>query len=172
MGDGCTIAEAWKGFEEFYKLGLVDSAPCMLGVQAAGASGIHDAFHNDNYVHHHADTVADSIAVGRPRNTFKVCRALEESGGTTITVSDEEILDAEKLLGSRECIYAEPAGAVPVAGVQKALACGIIEEDETVCVLVIGHGLKDTEIAMQAGDYVASIEPTLDDVRDLYDAST
>lgn len=168
MGDGCTIAGAWKGFREFYDLGFVDETPKMLGVQAEGASAINDAFHGHSDVAEIADTIADSIAVGRPRNTIKACRALEESGGTSVLVSDKEILEAEKLLGSAEGIYAEPAGAAPVAGVEKALEEGIVEEDETVVVTATGFGLKDSESAKQATGSVHRVDPEIDEVRELF----
>jgi len=168
MGDGCTIAGAWKGFKEFYDLGYVDDYPKMLGVQAEGASAIHDAFQGHEDIDDIADTIADSIAVGRPRNTIKACRAPQESGGDTVLVSDEEILEAEKLLGSTEGIYAEPAGATPVAGVQEALEQGIIERDETVVVVSTGFGLKDTESAKKATGDVNRIEPELSEVEALF----
>ncbi|WP_380678719.1 threonine synthase [Salinigranum sp. GCM10025319] len=172
MGDGCTIAGAWKGFREFYELGYVEDTPKMLGVQAEGASAIHDAFHEHDDTDDLADTIADSIAVGRPRNTLKACRALEESGGTSVLVSDEEILEAEKLLGSTEGIYSEPAGAAPVAGVETALAEGIVAPDETVVVTSTGFGLKDTESAKQATDDVHRIPPRLEAVQELFGTSS
>ena len=168
MGDGCSIYGGWKGFRECRELGFVDDAPKMLGVQAEGARAIHDAFHEHDDVDDVADTVADSIAVGRPRNTVKACKALEESRGTSVVVSDEAILDAERTLGSAEGIYAEPAGAAPVAGVRAALAEGIIDEDESVCVVVTGNGLKDTKSAMEATGGITRIRPDLGDVRELY----
>lgn len=169
MGDGCTIAGAWKGFNEFRTLGFVDNSPRMLGVQAEGASAIHDAFHTHEQPSDIADTVADSISVGRPRNTIKACRALDESGGTSVVVTDEEILAAEQLLGQTEGIYAEPAGAAPIAGVQRALNCGIIESDETVVVVSTGFGLKDTESAQRATGDVERISPSLSEVEELYE---
>jgi threonine synthase len=168
MGDGCTIAGGWKGFREFRDLGFVDEAPKMLGVQAEGASAIHDAFVDHDDIDEVADTVADSIAVGRPRNTVKACRALEESGGDAVLVSDEEILAGEALLGRTEGIYAEPAGAAPVAGVKKAREAGVIEAGESVVVVVTGNGLKDTESAMCAAGEVERIAPDIGDVVDRY----
>ena len=168
MGDGCTIAGGWKGFREFRDLGFVDDAPKMLGVQAAGASAIHDAFDAHDDVTGVADTVADSIAVGRPRNTVKACRALEESGGGSVLVSDEDILAGEALLGRTEGIYAEPAGATPVAGVKTAREAGIIEQGESVVVVVTGNGLKDAESAMRAAGEVERIAPDIDDVVERY----
>lgn len=167
MGDGCTIGGAWKGFREFYELDYVEDTPKMLGVQAEGASAIHDAFHEHDDVDDIADTLADSIAVGRPRNTIKACRALEESGGTSVLVSDEEILQAEELLGSSEGIYSEPAGAAPVAGVRKALEKGIIESDETVVVNSTGFGLKDSESAKRATGSVHRVDPNIEEIRGL-----
>ncbi len=169
MGDGCTIAGAWKGFREFHELGYVDDTPRMLGVQSEGASAIHDAFHGHEDADAVAETLADSIAVGRPRNTVKACRALEESGGTSLTVPDAEILEAEALLGRTEGIYAEPAGAAPVAGVERALAEGVIEPDETAVVVTTGFGLKDTESARRAAGDTVDIPPEIGAVRSRYD---
>ena len=169
MGDGCTIAGAWKGFREFHDLGFVDDLPRMLGVQPEGASAIYDAFHGADGETVRADTLADSVAVARPRNAKKAARALTESGGTAVTVSDDDVLEAETLLGSTEGIYAEPAGAAPVAGVRRAVAEGIVDPDETVVVVVTGTGLKDTESAMAATADVTTIRPDIEDVATLYD---
>ena len=168
MGDGCTIAGAWKGFREFYELDYVSDHPKMLGVQAEGATAIHDAFHGHDDVDDVADTLADSIAVGRPRNTVKACRALEESGGTSVLVSDDEILEAMTLLGSSEGIYAEPAAATPVAGVREGLARGLVDPDDTVVVCSTGFGLKDTEGAKRAAGEPERIRPEMDEVDALY----
>jgi threonine synthase len=169
MGDGCTIAGAWKGFREFHELGYVEDTPRMLGVQSDGASAIHDAFHGHDDADAVAETVADSISVGRPRNTVKACRALEESGGTSVLVPDAEILEAEALIGRTEGIYAEPAAAAPVAGVERALASGIVAPDETVVVVTTGFGLKDTESARRAAGDPESIPPEIGAVRSRYD---
>lgn len=168
MGDGCTIYGGWKGFREFHDLGFVDETPKLLGVQAEGASAIHDAFHEHDSPDDVAKTVADSIAVGRPRNTVKATKALHESGGTSVVVSDEEILDAEKTLGSTEGIYAEPAGATPIAGIRNARAEGIIDGDESVLAVVTGNGLKDAKSALDAAGGPAEIRPMLADVTQRY----
>ncbi|MFC4405218.1 threonine synthase [Haloarchaeobius iranensis] len=168
MGDGCTIAGCWKGLREFAELGYVDDTPKLLGVQPEGASAIHDAFHGAEDHETVAETLADAVAVGRPRNTVKACRALAGSGGTAVTVTDEAILDAETLLGRTEGIYAEPSGAAPVAGIQAARAQGIIDPDESVVAVVTGFGLKDTQGAKQAVGDVTEVAPSLDDVAALY----
>lgn len=168
MGDGCTITGAWTGFKEFYDLDYVDDHPKMLGVQATDASAINDAFHGHEDVGAVASTMADSIKVGRPRNTVKACRALEASGGTSVLVSDDSILAAEALLGSTEGIYAEPVAAAPVAGVQKALREGIVGIEEDVLVVSTGFGLKDSESAKRAAGGVDYIAPDISEVTRKY----
>ena len=172
MGDGCTIAGAWKGFREFADLDYVDGTPRMLGVQAEGAPAIHDAFHDHDDPDEVAETLADSIAVGRPRNTVKACRALEESGGTALLVDDEAILEAARLLGGTEGLYAEPAGTASVAGVRRARRKGIIGPDETVVACVTGFGLKDAASAKRATGGVDRIDPAMDEVRSRYAAES
>ena len=168
MGDGCTIAGAWKGFREFHELGYVPETPRMLGVQSTGASAIHDAFQNHDDIDEIAETVADSIAVGRPRNTIKACRALEESGGDSVLVEDDAILEAESLLGRTEGLYAEPAGAAPIAGLRGAIDEGIVSQTDSVVVVATGYGLKDTESAKRAGGSVVSMPAEIDAVSDRY----
>src|SRR5258708_7412635 len=99
VGDGCTIAGIWKGFREMQTLGLIERTPKMLGVQAAAPN-----------------TIADSIAVGVPKNWKKATLAISESGGDMIKVSDDEILDAMRYTGRLAGIFAEPAAATAVAG--------------------------------------------------------
>ncbi len=168
MGDGCTIAGAWKGFREFYELGYIEDTPKMLGVQAEGAPAIHETFHGHDDIDDIAETLADSIAVGRPRNTIKTCRALEESDGTSIVVDDQAILEAEVLLGSTEGIFTEPAGATPLAGVKKAISEGIIDRGDTVVINSTGFGLKDTNGAKKATEGVIHVEPELAEVQARY----
>jgi threonine synthase len=168
MGDGCSIYGGWKGYREFFELGFVDDTPRMLGVQAEGASAIHDAFHDHAHPEDVAETVADSISVGRPRNTVKACRALDESGGTSVLVGDEDILAAEATLGHTEGVYAEPGGATPVAGVRAAREAGIVDRGDTVVFVVTGNGLKDLASARRAGGDPDRIAPELDAVVDRY----
>lgn len=168
VGDGCTIYGGWKGVKEMRDLGFVDDAPRMLGVQAEGASHVHDVFHGAEDPAEAAETLADSIAVGKPANLGKAVKALRESDGESVLVSDDAILEAEALLGRTEGVYAEPAAAAPVAGVRKAREAGVIEPAETVVVCVTGTGLKDTKSAQQAAGTPVSIPPTLDAVAERY----
>ena len=168
VGDGCTIFGGWKGVRELRDLGFVDDAPRMLGVQAEGAPHVHEVFKGEDDPSAAADTLADSIAVGQPANLVKAVKALRESDGESVLVSDEAILEAESLLGSAEGVYAEPAAAAPVAGVRKAREAGVIEPDETVVVCVTGTGLKDTKSAQRAAGTPTSIAPSLEAVAERY----
>jgi len=104
---------------------------------------IHDAYHEHDSTDDVANTLADSIAVGRPRNTLKAVKALNESGGTSVVVSDDEILRG-KTLGSTEGITPNPPGG-PHRGIRKGAYRRIIDEDESVLAVVTGYGLKDAK---------------------------
>ena len=119
VGDGCTVAGVWKGFRELHTLGLIERTPRMLGVQAEGAAPVTTAFfRGGDLIPIEPNTIADSIAVGVPRNWKKAVLAVRESGGTMINVEDDEILDAMRYTGRLAGVFAEPAAATAVAGLQ------------------------------------------------------
>jgi len=172
MGNGCGLAATWKGFDEFANLGIVGGRPRMLGVQADGASAIHEQFEADSdeatipdeSAVPDATTQADSIDVRKPHNARKACRALDESDGATVAVSDEEILDAERTLGHTEGIYAEPASAATLAGLERAIEHGIVAPGDSVVLVVTGTGLKDTASARTLVDGVEHVPRSPDAV--------
>lgn len=146
VGDGCTIGGVYKGFYDLKQVGLIDRIPKILGVQSEGCSPIHDAFHNNTDVlESEENTIADSIAVGIPRNPIKALNAVKKSNGSYITCSDKQILDSIVLLAETEGVFSEPAAAASVAGLINALNKGIIIENESVTVIVTGNGLKDPQ---------------------------
>ncbi|WP_123534069.1 threonine synthase [Halosimplex salinum] len=176
MGNGCSLAGAWKGLSEFERLGVIDDTPRMLGVQAAGATAIYDRFVTEgggDSVEGEAavrpdsgDTTADSIDVSVPHNAGKACRALEASGGDAVVVSDEEIRAGQRLLGESEGVFAEPASAAAVAGVRAARERGTIDSGERVVVVATGTGLKDTASARDAVDDVVAVDAAGDGLPD------
>ncbi len=160
VGDGCTIAGAWKGVVDLYETGFIDRLPKMLGVQAAGCSPLVTAFRNNEPVKPaEENTIADSIAVGVPRNPDKALRAIRQSSGTMISVSDQEILAAMKLLGVTTGVFGEPAGVAGLAGLRKAVAEGIITSNEKVAVVITGNGLKDVQSAIKITGEPIKIPP-------------
>ena len=151
VGDGCTVAGAWKAFREMKILGLIARTPRMLGVQAAGAAPVTEAFRSGQAMQPvQPQTVADSIAVGVPRNWKKAVLAIQESGGTMINVSDDEILDAMRYTGRLAGVFAEPAAATAVAGLQRARKEGIVSSRASVLAVITGNGLKDVRAAQAA----------------------
>jgi len=165
VGDGCTIAGAYKGLVEMHRLGFADKVPRMLGVQAEGARPIVDAFLSKTDLKPMpANTIADSIAVGKPRNWRKAIRAVTESNGTMVTVTDKEILDAMRYTARLGGVFGEPAGVAGVAGLKKAIAQGIIKSDESAVAVITGNGLKDIQSAQSAAGEAIALLPDIEDL--------
>ena len=116
------------------------------------------------------NTLADSIAVGVPRNADKALNAVRESNGIAVNVSDEEILEAMRLLGRTQGIFGEPAGVTGTAGVKKALELGLIDPDATVVSIVTGNGLKDVQNGIKAAGEPMLVRPDLDALLSAFDA--
>ena len=168
VGDGCTIGGVYKGFNELFKLGLIEKVPKILGVQSTGCEPFVVASKNHEPLKEcEENTIADSIAVGIPRNPLKALRAVEYSKGAWISVPDEEIIEAMGLLGRKEGIFGEPAGVTGVAGLKKALKQGIIKPSESVTIIVTGNGLKDPNNAQKAIVKPDLMEPSIEKL-DIY----
>lgn len=160
VGDGCTVGGIGKGLEEMRRLGFIDRIPRLLGVQAEGARPLFDAFRSGaDLKPTPTDTIADSIAVGTPRNWRRAIHQIKESRGNMITVTDEEILDAMRITARLGGVFGEPAGVAGVAGLKKAVAQGIIPADESAVVVITGNGLKDVQSAKRAAGEALEIEP-------------
>ena len=168
VGDGCTIAGVWKAFREMKILGLTERTPRMLGVQAEGAAPITTAFRTGEPMRPiEPHTLADSIAVGVPRNWKKAVLAVAESGGAMINATDEEILEAMRYTGRLTGIFAEPAAATSVAGLRRAVADGTIGRRASVVAVITGNGLKDVQSARSAVAQPFEIAPDGDGLPDI-----
>ena len=151
VGDGCTIAGLWKGLKDLYAIGFLDRLPRLIAVQAAGCCPINRAVEeNAPWRPMEENTLADSIAVGVPRNPDKAIAAIRESQGLTVEVTDEEIMAAQKLLGTSCGVFGEPAGVTGTAGLKKLCAQGKIPADATVVSVITGNGLKDVANAIRS----------------------
>jgi threonine synthase len=160
VGDGCTLAGIWKGFRELKTLGIIERTPRILGVQAAGAAPITEAFRSGQDLRPiEPNTIADSIAVGVPRNWKKAVLAVRESGGIMVNVADDAILDAIRYTGRLAGIFAEPAAATAVAGLRRAVADGTVGRRASAVALVTGNGLKDVQSAHAAAGRPFDIAP-------------
>jgi threonine synthase len=162
VGDGCTLAGTWKGMREMRELGLIRRAPKILGVQAAGAAPVTEAFRSGAEIKPvEPRTLADSIAVGVPRNWKKAVDAVRESGGTMLNVEDGEIQEAMRVTGRLAGVFAEPAAAASVAGLARAVKEGIISPRASTLAVITGNGLKDTRSALEAAPKPVDVPPDL-----------
>ncbi len=151
VGDGCTIAGLWKGLKDLYAIGFIDRLPKLISAQAEGCCPLNRAIETgENWRPMEENTLADSIAVGVPRNADKALTAIRESNGLVVNVSDEEIMAAQKLLGRTCGVFGEPAGVTGAAGLKKLCQQGKIPLDATVVSVVTGNGLKDVANAIAA----------------------
>jgi len=157
--DGCIVSSTGKAFAELAAVGLLARRPRVYGVQAAGAAplarawaaagGLPAAAALDGpailkaVAPVTASTVADSISVGVPRNRVKAWRQVAASGGGFLSVPDEAILEAIRLLARLAGVWAEPSAAAALAGVVAARDAGLVRPGETVVAMITGHGLKD-----------------------------
>ncbi|MFH0848850.1 MAG: threonine synthase [archaeon] len=149
VGNAGNISAIWKGLQDLNQLGLISDLPRMIGIQAEGASPIVEAFRRGvNRIDPvpNPTTVATAIRIGSPASWKKALKAVENSRGLMETVTDEEILEAQKLLARLEGIFVEPASASSIAGLKKLVEGGLISADENVVCVTTGHGLKDPDI--------------------------
>jgi threonine synthase len=154
VGNAGNISAIWKGFWELKRLRATRRTPRMIGVQAAGAAPIAAAYSRGDFdiiPWPHPETVATAIRIGAPASWKKALCAVADSGGAMLSVSDREILRAQRMLASKEGIFAEPASSAAVAGLVKASRLRLVAQRESVICVITGHGLKDqgsVEVAM------------------------
>jgi threonine synthase len=160
VGDGCTLAGVWKGIKEMHALGFIPRLPRVLGVQAEGARPLMTAFRGDGeLVPTGAETIADGIAVGHPRNWRKALAAVRESGGDFVAVPDAALLEAMRESGALAGLFGEPAGVAGIAGLRAAVQEGLVKPRHSVLTLLTGTGLKDTRSALRAAGEPVDLPP-------------
>lgn len=165
-GDGVILAGVHKGFSDLLRLGLIHAMPRLFAVQAEKSDAIHRYVETGIYSDAvDPKTIADSISVTCPSNAHWARRAILESKGRTLTVTDAEILDAQAQLASMTGVFAEPAGAAALAGLVKLQAGPhALPQDAEVVVLATGHGLKDIDAPLARVQIPPAIEPVLEAV--------
>lgn len=151
VGDGNIISGLWKGFNDLERIGFIDRLPQMIGVQSQTASAIVDAANGDGIGDNTpAHTIADSINVGRPRDRTLAVKAIKESGGRGVRVSDDEIIAAIPKLARETGVFVEPAAAATYAGFIRLCEGGRIGAGDEVLLMLTGNGLKDVDAARRA----------------------
>ena len=157
MGNAGNITAYWMGFNQYFKAGISNNLPKMMGFQAEGSAPLVLGKTIEN-----PETIATAIRIGNPVNKEKAFTVRKESGGKFNKVSDEEIIKAYKMLGKEEGIFCEPASASSIAGLLK-IKDEIATNSIIVCVLT-GNGLKDPDCAIKNNDalFKAGIEPNIE----------
>ncbi len=153
VGNAGNIVAYWKGFKELKELGLIERLPSFMGVQAEGASPVYKAFTEGSdrvKPFEKVETVATAIRIGNPVNWKRALQAVRETGGLMGAVSDDEIMEAQRILASKEGIFAEPAAASPIAFLIKAAKQRLIDRDSRVVCIITGHGLKDPDVVLRS----------------------
>ena len=181
VGDGCIIGGLHKGFRDLVALGWIEKTPRLIGVQAAGSSPLVSTWERhckgtrrcaaacaDDVTKIALDmqpidahTLADSISAGLPRDRIKALRAVVETNGAYVRVSDEQILAAIPALARGCGVFAEPAAAAAYAGLVQAVQDGLVAPDDYIVVLSTGSGLKDARAAIQSVEQPPVIAPEL-----------
>ncbi|MDP1552536.1 MAG: threonine synthase [Methanobacteriaceae archaeon] len=153
VGNAGNISAIWKGISEFHDAGFIEDKPMMTGIQAEGACPIVNAVQkgkSEIEAIKNPETVATAIRIGAPVSATKALRAIYDSDGYAETVTDDEILSAQKMLARKEGIGVEPASAASIAGLQKLVDQGVVDKGEQVVCIVTGHLLKDPNTAINA----------------------
>jgi threonine synthase len=174
VGNAGNISAVWKGLKEFYSLGLIQKLPKMTGIQAAGSAPIAQAIKTNSekiVPVEHPETIATAIRIGSPVSWKKAVNAIRESGGTAETVTDEEILEAQKILARIEGIFVEPASASSIAGLKKLVKKGVIDKDEKVVCITTGHGLKDPDTAIKQSEKPVEVDAEMSAIENTLELS-
>lgn len=154
VGDGNIIAGVYKGFYDLLQLGWIERIPRLIGVQAEGSSPIVTAWQTGMDVLDmqpvEAQTIADSISAGLPRDRSRALRAVRETSGAMLAVTDDEIIASIPRLARLTGVFAEPAAAAVYAGAQRAVKLGLITSEERVALISTGNGLKDVKRAQES----------------------
>ena len=167
VGDGVIISGVYKGFEDLLKLNIINKMPTIVAVQSKKSDNLVRNIENKEFEIKHSTTLADSISVDIPRNFYMAQKYIQDYKGEYITVSDEEILDASKILSKNTGLFAEPAATAAFAGMLTYKKANKIPENSNNVVLLTGSGLKDLKAVSSMLNVPDSIWPTIENMKKL-----
>ena len=159
VGNAGNITAYWKGFKEYYDLKKATKKPKMYGFQAEGSAPI-----IRGYAIEKPETIATAIRIGNPASWDKAVAARDESGGIIDMVSDDEILDAQRIMSSQAGVFGEPASCAPLAGLIKLTKQGMKFAGKVIVCVVTGNGLKDTETALKKAPKIMELPADIKEV--------
>lgn len=167
VGCGTNLAAIYAGFLEFHKLGFIKKIPKIVGVQPAGCSTVVAAFTKKfkkaPFVAH-PDTICSAVGIGKPLDDIKALEAIRASKGIGITVSDAEVVQAQKDLGAQEAIFVEPSAALPLAAIKVLHKKKFLKTSDVVVLVATGAGLKDPKSALDAFPAPPAVEPEISEI--------
>jgi threonine synthase len=167
VGDGVIISGIYKGFEDLFLLNIIDRMPVVVAIQSKGSDNLVRNINRKDFQIITSKTVADSISVDIPRNFYMARQFIIKYAGESITVSDEEILEASLKLSKNTGLFAEPAAATAFAGFLSYQKYGKIAEKTNNVVLLTGSGLKDLKSVSRMFTIPESIHPSIDNLKNL-----
>ncbi len=165
VGDGVIISGVYKGYEDLLKIGLIDRMPTIVAVQAAGSSNLIENIGKPDFTIKPSNTLADSISVDIPRNFFMAQDYLLQYKGEWLSVTDDDIVNASKILARNTGIFAEPAASTAFAGMLCYQKNQKLLTKQRVVVLLTGSGLKDLKAVSSVINIPNAIDPTIDSLR-------
>ena len=149
VGDGVIISGVYKAFYDLQRAGLTSRLPKLICIQAEKSDAIHNFIQTGKYRNvENAETIADSISVYAPSNAYMARDSVMKSGGFSVTVSDDEIVEGQKILASKAGIFAEPAASATLSGLIKIGKEKLLNRDEQIVILITGNGLKDIDVPL------------------------
>lgn len=150
VGDGVIISGVYKAFYDLYKSGMTERMPRLICVQAEKSNAIDNLYHTGKYSDaENPVTIADSISVKSPSNAYMAVESIKRTNGESILVSDEEIMQGQKILAESTGIYAEPSSSSLILALDKLVKRKLIDKKENIVLLITGNGLKDLESSMK-----------------------
>ncbi len=149
VGDGVIISGMYKGLWDLKQLGWIDEIPKLIAAQAEGSDALVRYYESGEFTYHPANTIADSISAGAPRNLYMAAAAVKNTNGIAIRILDKLILKSQSIVARNTGILIEPSCAVSYAGFQKMMSEGLIDSTEKCLLMFTGNGLKDPDALKQ-----------------------
>jgi threonine synthase len=169
VGAGGALAGNWKGYLDFKELDFIRTKPRMVAVQSSGCAPVIRAYEQSVeplkiVPWDRPDSVATGLMDPFPWDGDAALQAIRDSRGTAVAVSNEEILDAQRILAKSEGVFAEPSGVTSLAGLMKIVLQGELDRSDSVVVEITGSGLKDPSIAMRGMSEIPTINASMEEL--------
>lgn len=172
VGCGTNFHAIAKGFKEFYDFGLIDKMPKLIVVQTPGCNPVAKAIKQkrlDFDILDKPETVAAAMCVGNPIDGYKIIKDVYDSKGTSVEVTDAEILEAQQEQAREAGVFAEPSGAMGYAGIKKLAAKGFFKPDDVIVTIATGNGLKDPKSPLKVVPEPATLDCDFDEIKRFID---